>query len=113
MIFVEKDSEVLPGIRVLSAPGHTPGHMVVSFESEAEKLFYIGDTVLYTLHLEHPDWLPIYDILPEKAAVSKTKIFDLVADEKALVIGQHFAPFPSLGKVVKQGNGWQWQCTNI
>lgn len=109
MNFLEKDSEIFPGIHVIAAPGHTPGHMVVSFSSGGEQLYYIGDTVLYPLHLEHPDWLPVYDILPEKAAVSKRKIFNLVAEKKAFVIGQHFTPFPSLGSVVKKGNGWLWQ----
>ena len=109
MNFVEMDSEICPGIHVIAAPGHTPGHMVVSFSSGGEQLYYIGDTVLYPLHLEHPDWLPVYDILPEKAAVSKRKIFNLVAERKAFVIGQHFTPFPSLGSVVKKGNGWLWQ----
>jgi len=108
MIQLDKESEILAGIRVISAPGHTPGHMVVSFVSEGEKLYYIGDTVLHPLHLEHPDWLPIYDILPEKAAESKIKIFNLVSDENALVIGQHFTPFPSLGHIIKQDVGWKW-----
>jgi len=103
------ESEILPGIGVIAAPGHTPGHMVVSVSSGDEQLLYIGDTVLYPLHLEHPDWIPIYDILPEKAAASKRRIFDRAAAEKAWVIGQHFPPFPSLGHVIKKGEGWQWQ----
>jgi glyoxylase-like metal-dependent hydrolase (beta-lactamase superfamily II) len=70
---------------------------------------YTGDTVLYPLHLEHPDWTPIYDIVPEQAAASKRRIFDRGAADKALVIGQHFPPFPSLGTVVKRGEGWVWQ----
>ena len=109
MDYIEKETEFLPGIHVIAAPGHTPGHMVVSFSSGGEQLFYVGDTVLYPLHLEHPDWLSVYDILPEKAEVSKRKIFNLVAENHALVIGQHFAPFPSLGTVIKKGNGWLWQ----
>jgi glyoxylase-like metal-dependent hydrolase (beta-lactamase superfamily II) len=106
---LDHEGEVVPGIGVIPAPGHTPGHMVVSFSSGGERLLYIGDTVLYPLHLEHPDWLPIYDIIPEKAATSKRLIFDLAAEEGAWVIGQHFPPFPSLGHVVKKGEGWEWQ----
>ena len=83
--------------------------MVVSVSSGDQRLLYIGDTVLYPLHLEHPDWLPIFDIVPEKAEVSKHAVFDLAAEEQAWVIGQHFPPFPSLGHVVKKGKGWQWQ----
>ena len=106
---VDRESEIVPGIGVIAAPGHTPGHMVVSVSSGGERLLYIADTVLYPLHLEHPDWIPIYDIVPEKAAVSKRRIFDLAAEEEAWVMGQHFPPFPSLGHVVKSGEGWQWQ----
>ena len=107
--FIDHEGEVVPGIGVIPAPGHTPGHMVVSVSSGQKRLLYVGDTVLYPLHLEHPDWLPIYDILPEEAAASKRRIFDLAAEEKALVMGQHFPPFPSLGYVVKKGKGWHWQ----
>jgi hypothetical protein len=67
------------------------------------------DTVLYPFHLEHPDWLPVFDILPEKAAISKQRIFDWAAEARALVLGQHFPPFPNLGYIKKQNNGWFWQ----
>jgi glyoxylase-like metal-dependent hydrolase (beta-lactamase superfamily II) len=106
---LEGECQVVPGVRTIPAPGHTPGHMAVSVTSGDEQLLYIGDTAVHPLHLEHPDWRPIYDILPEEAAASKRRIFDRAAAEKALVMGQHFAPFPSLGAVVKRGEGWQWQ----
>jgi glyoxylase-like metal-dependent hydrolase (beta-lactamase superfamily II) len=107
------ESDILPGIHVLAAPGHTPGHMVVSFSSDDEQLLYVGDCVLHPLHLEHPDWLPVYDILPEEAAASRRRIFDYAADEQAWGIGQHFPPFPSLGHVVRRGAGWRWQPSEI
>jgi glyoxylase-like metal-dependent hydrolase (beta-lactamase superfamily II) len=106
---LDREGEVVPGIGVLFAPGHTPGHMVVSVSSGGERLLYIGDTVLYPLHLEHPDWLSIYDIVPDQAEPSKQRIFDLAAEQGTWVIGQHFPPFPSLGHVVKRGRGWQWR----
>jgi glyoxylase-like metal-dependent hydrolase (beta-lactamase superfamily II) len=106
---LKEEGEILPGIGALFCPGHTPGHMAVSVSSDGKRLLYIGDTVLHPLHLEHPDWLPIYDILPNVAESSKRRIFDLAAEEQCWVIGQHFPPFPSLGHVAKQGRGWQWQ----
>ena len=106
---VDEEGEVLPGVGLIAAPGHTPGHVVVSVGSGDELLLYVGDTVLHPLHLEHPDWLPIYDILPEQAAESKRRVFDLAADSQALVLGQHFPPFPGLGYVTRLGEGWTWQ----
>lgn len=109
MVLLEREEEILPGVSVLFAPGHTPGHMVVSFVSEGERLLCTGDTVLHPLHLEHPDWLPIFDILPEPAAASKHHIFDLAASTGSWVLGQHFPPFPNLGHVIKKEIGWEWQ----
>jgi len=107
--FSDHEFEALSGVHTIAAPGHTPGHMVVSFSSGGEKLLYIGDTVLHPFHLEHPDWIPVYDMLPDEADSSKRRIFDMAADEKAWVIGQHFSPFPSLGHVVRKGQRWVWR----
>jgi glyoxylase-like metal-dependent hydrolase (beta-lactamase superfamily II) len=105
---LEGEAEIVPGIRAIPAPGHTPGHIVVSVSSRDEQLLYVGDTATHILHLEHPEWRPSYDILPQKAIASKRRLFDLAATEKALVVGTHFYPFPSLGTVTKKGEGWQW-----
>jgi glyoxylase-like metal-dependent hydrolase (beta-lactamase superfamily II) len=108
-VLLEREEEILPGVSVIFAPGHTPGHMVVSFASDGERLLYVGDTVLHPLHLKHPGWLPIFDVLPESAADSKRHIFDLAATTQCWVMGQQFPPFPSLGHVVKKDIGWEWQ----
>ncbi len=50
--WLENDSEVVPGIRTIAAPGHTPGHVVVEVTSDGETLLHIVDTVLHPLHLE-------------------------------------------------------------
>ena len=106
---VEGICEILPGIHLIPAIGHTPGHAVIWVESQGQKLVYVADTVLQPLNLEHPDWLPIYDILPEAAALSKQRVFDLAAAEHSLVLGQHFPPFPSLGYITKRDPGWLWE----
>lgn len=109
IILLQEEQEALPGVEVLFAPGHTPGHMVVSFKSEGEQLLYTADTVLHPLHLERPEWVPVYDIHPEVAKASKNHIFDMAAKTKSLVLGQHFPPFPNLGYIIKQELGWRWQ----
>jgi glyoxylase-like metal-dependent hydrolase (beta-lactamase superfamily II) len=107
--FIEPEAEIVPGVRAIAAPGHTPGHMALSFVSGDSQLIHVSDTVLYPLHLEHPNWLPVYDILPDEAKVSKQKVFDKAANEKALVFAHHFPPFPNIGRVSKQNKGWKWQ----
>src|SRR5262245_54522470 len=48
-------SEVVPGLFVSAAPGHSPGHMVVDIESAGERCLFAADAVLHPLHLEFPD----------------------------------------------------------
>jgi len=106
--FITKEAEILTGIFTHFASGHTPGHMVISFNSEGEELFFTSDTVIFPLFLERPDIGISLDILPEQANKSKYKIFDLVAERNALILAQHFSPFPSLGHIHKKEVGWIW-----
>ncbi len=104
---IDREIEILPGITIISAPGHTPGHIALSISSGGDHLLCASDTVLSPIHLEKPDWRPVFDFEPEQAAATKRKIFDQAAAEKSMVFAFHF-PFPSLGYVIKKGNGWQW-----
>jgi glyoxylase-like metal-dependent hydrolase (beta-lactamase superfamily II) len=109
LTLVEDASEVVPGVRAIATAGHRPGHIALSVASDGERLLHISDAVLYPLHLEHPEWTPVFDMVPEQASASKRRIFDLAAEEDALVFAHHFPPFPSVGHVRKGEQGWRWQ----
>jgi glyoxylase-like metal-dependent hydrolase (beta-lactamase superfamily II) len=109
LTLVEDESEIVPGVRTIATFGHTPGHVALSIVSEGSQLLHVSDAVLYPLHLEHPEWTPVFDMLPEQASASKRRIFDLAAEETALVFAHHFPPFPNLGHVHKRERGWHWQ----
>ena len=47
--------------------------------------------------------------MPDLADASKRKFCDLMAEKNAWVVAQHCHPFPSLGKIVKKGEAWQWK----
>jgi glyoxylase-like metal-dependent hydrolase (beta-lactamase superfamily II) len=113
LTLIDDGFEILPGINALAAPGHTPGHIALSIASGGEKLLHVSDVVLYPLHLEHPEWTPVFDVSPEQAAASKRRVFDRAAEEEALVFAHHFPPFPNLGRVLKREEGWLWQPTEI
>lgn len=107
--FEDGAADVAPATRVCFAPGHTPGHMIVEFSSLGQTLLYVADVVLLPIHLERPSWLPVFDIDPDAAARSKRSVFDRAADEGVWVMGQHFAPYPGLGHVLRRGVGWEWR----
>jgi glyoxylase-like metal-dependent hydrolase (beta-lactamase superfamily II) len=109
MTYVGDGSEIVPGVRAIATFGHTPGHIALSIASEGEQLLHVSDAVLYPLHLEHPEWTPVFDMLPEQASASKRRIFDRAAENGAMVFAHHFPPFPNLGHVRKKEQGWRWQ----
>jgi glyoxylase-like metal-dependent hydrolase (beta-lactamase superfamily II) len=110
---LEGDEEIAPGVHIVSAPGHTPGHIAVLVESAGEELLYVSDAALHPIHLEHPEWHPVWDQDRERAAASKRHLFDRAARNGALVLAFHFPPFPSLGRVERRGRGWHWEPSSM
>jgi glyoxylase-like metal-dependent hydrolase (beta-lactamase superfamily II) len=105
---VEHEAEIVTGITAIAAPGHTPGHMVLNISSGSEQLLCVGDVVLHPLHLEHPEWSSVFDVLPDGAVSTRRTLLGRAANEKMLVLAFHF-PFPGLGYVMPKGGAWQWQ----
>ena len=109
LTFLDDGFEVTPGIQAVAAPGHTPGHIALSINSEGRQLLNISDTALHPLHLQHPEWVPLLDIFPQQAVESKHRIFNRAAETEALVFAHHFPPFPNLGTIRRKEKGWQWR----
>ena len=105
---LDRETEIVPGIRALAAPGHTPGHLALEISSEGEQLLCISDGALHPIHLECPEWYAAVDLDPEQIVATRRKLFSRAATEKSLVFAFHF-PFPGLGKVIQKGESWQWQ----
>jgi glyoxylase-like metal-dependent hydrolase (beta-lactamase superfamily II) len=102
------EMEIVPGIRGIPAPGHTRGHMVVEVLSDSDRLLYISDTVLHTVHLEEPDWYSAVAVTPNQVGATRRRILALASNERALTLASHF-PFPSIGHVLQTGERWRWQ----
>jgi len=105
---VDHETEIVPGIRAVAAQGHTPGHMALAISSGEDQLLVVSDAVLHPIHVEQPDWYAAVDFAPEQVVTTRRRLLNGASVEKALVLAFHF-PFPGLGHVVQQGEGWQWQ----
>lgn len=104
---IEGEREILPGLRVIPAEGHTPGHMIVVFSSGGEELWSTGDVLIHPIHLEHLEWYTVYDLAPEEAIETKRRILEEV--DKGVVVHAFHFPFPGIGRVIKEGERWRWQ----
>jgi glyoxylase-like metal-dependent hydrolase (beta-lactamase superfamily II) len=105
---LEAEKEIVPGVRAIPAPGHTPGHIALVISSAKEQLLHMADTVLHPMHLEHPAWRTIFDLNQDDAATTRRRLLDRAAADKVSVLAYHF-PFPSLGHVTSTGSAWRWE----
>ena len=105
---IDGETEIVPGITALAAPGHTPGHMALAVASDGALLLHLVDVALDPFQLDHPDWVAAFDYDPVQVVATRRRLFDRAADERALVLCYHF-PFPGLGRVERDGDGWRWE----
>lgn len=106
---VSQAGDIVPGISVTPAPGHTVGHTAVILESASEELLYLADTTLHPIHIEHPDWVATVDRDPALTIASRKKLLAGAANSRPLVLAYHFMPFPGLGQIVFDEEGFTWQ----
>ncbi|MEV4048525.1 glyoxylase-like metal-dependent hydrolase (beta-lactamase superfamily II) [Streptomyces sp. SAI-195] len=98
--------EVVPGLRLIPTPGHTPGHLAVELTSRGRTALITGDCVHHPVQLAHPAVGACVDIDPERSEASRRALLGSLADTDTLVLGTHFAP-PTAGRVVTHGDAYR------
>jgi glyoxylase-like metal-dependent hydrolase (beta-lactamase superfamily II) len=105
---VDEETSIVPGIRVLPAFGHTPGHLVVEIRSGSEELLFLSDTLLHPLQLGCPHFCGVVDVNPPDVEKTRREFLDRAAASNCRLLAFHF-PFPGLGRVTQVADGWQWR----
>ncbi len=102
------DTELVPGIRAMAAPGHTPGHSVYAVESQGAKLLLWGDVVhVASVQFAEPAVTISFDADSKAASKQRARLFAEAAQQGVLVGGAHLA-FPGLGHVRADGKAYVW-----
>ena len=91
--FVEGEREIVPGIRVVPTPGHTPHHQSVLLDGGGERAFYFADLVPTAAHLPLP-WIMGYDVEPLVTLETKRRVLRQAVDERWLAVFEHDATTP-------------------
>lgn len=106
--FLDDAGSVAGGITAMAAFGHSPGHMGYVIESDGQRVVVTADTANhYVWSLGHPDWEVVFDMDKAAAAAARRKVFGMLAADRVPFIGYHM-PFPSLGFVEAQGDGFRY-----
>lgn len=103
--FVKPDHKLDSNISLIPTPGHTPGHVSVSIESQGDKAIISGDFIHHPCQFAHPEWGMGADAMPEKALETRQKMLNELADTATLFIGTHFAN-PVAGYIKRSGKSF-------
>lgn len=98
--------EVAPGVRLLPAPGHTPGQVAVELRSAGQSAVITGDCIHHPVQLADPDVTSCVDDDPDLAVRTRRDLLAALADTGTLLLGTHFPP-PTGGLVVTDGSGYR------
>ena len=85
---IDDGAEIVPGLTARLTGGHTRGHLALSFQSQGQTAFFIGDVCATTLHL-HRMWNLSYDTYPLVTRRVKLELLGEAADGGWWVVWPH------------------------
>ncbi len=100
--------ELTPGIKAISARGHTPGHTIYAVESEGNKLVVWGDLMhVAAVQFVKPSVTIQFDTDTKAAAPARARNYADAAQKGYFVAIAHVS-FPGIGKLRADGKGYDW-----
>lgn len=109
LVPVAYDTAIMPGLTLMSTPGHTPGHASIRFAHGAETLVIAGDIFHCPGQVERPDFGHRADMDPDMARVTRRAFIEQAASEGWFVAAGHFRDGLQLGTITSQGDGHRFR----
>jgi glyoxylase-like metal-dependent hydrolase (beta-lactamase superfamily II) len=108
---VELPAELVPGIWLEPAPGHTGGMAVVRLVTDGGQLVFLADVLHSPIQLATPDLTSNFCVDPAQARATRCRLLDACAGTDTIVATYHFPP-PVFGQIVKSGAGYRLDPVN-
>lgn len=108
---VTGDADILPGVRLVRAPGHTEDHAVVEVESGGDYALYIGELSQHPKQLERLAWISAFDIMPVVSLETKKRFVEKAIEKNAMLVSVHHE-YPGLGHVRMEAGKRHWHPLN-
>ena len=99
------DRELATGVRMLAAPGESPGHAVIRVESRGDALYCLGDLIHDPVEVEHPEWMPAWADAAANIA-SRRAVFAAALADNTLLLAAHIA---DVGRLERMPSGMRWR----
>ncbi len=108
---MEGDTEVVPGVRMVRAPGHTDDHVVVEVESGGDYALYIGELSQHPVQLERLAWISAFDTMPLVSLETKKRFVEKSIEKDATIVSVHHG-YPGVGRLRLHDGKRKWEETN-
>jgi glyoxylase-like metal-dependent hydrolase (beta-lactamase superfamily II) len=102
---VGNDHQIGDHVRILPAPGHTPGHVAFTFGRGKDDAVFSGDLMHSPLQTLYPELSIKFDVDQAQAAKTRRSFLERYCDTDTLCCTAHF-PSPSVGKIRRKGNAF-------
>jgi glyoxylase-like metal-dependent hydrolase (beta-lactamase superfamily II) len=103
---VAAGANVVPGIKAVATPGHTPGHTSYLVSGGSGRITVLGDvTSIPAVNLRNPGWHVMFDQDANVAEATRRRTFDQMVADQMVCTGYHWG-MPGAGTVQKDGNGY-------
>lgn len=103
---------VLPGIRSVPAPGHTPGHTVYEVTGDGQTMRFIGDLLhAKDVQMAEPQVTIRFDE-DAKAARAQREAFFAAAAARGTIVAASHTPFPGVGRIARNARAYIWAPLN-
>jgi glyoxylase-like metal-dependent hydrolase (beta-lactamase superfamily II) len=83
---IAEDADVVPGVRAIGAPGHTPGHLAVVIN---DAVLWAGDAIVSPLNATHPGWVSAADMDGPTNEATRRTLLARAADEGMTLAASH------------------------
>jgi glyoxylase-like metal-dependent hydrolase (beta-lactamase superfamily II) len=101
---VEGDRDLADGVRIIAAPGESPGHQILRVQSRGQTAYCLGDLYHHPVEVEQPGWTVHWSDLATVAS-SRRALEEAALTEDALLIATHIQ---EAGRLRRTAEGLVW-----
>jgi glyoxylase-like metal-dependent hydrolase (beta-lactamase superfamily II) len=105
--FIEGGDELAPNIKIISTPGHTPGHLSLLITSGDERLYLCADLLHSESQLYEPTWSVPFDVDPAEARATREAMYAELIKPNTVSAWNHFSN-KIFGRLSKEDGGYKW-----
>jgi len=106
-MLVDDDYAFEDGMWFESAPGHTPGNVVIHARSRDEHAVFLGDVIHHQFQLMQPDWSTLACSDHALSRATRKRLIEEYAERGTRLLPAHF-PAPTAGRIVRRGSAYRY-----